>query len=94
MAVYIYLRISTKKQSTERQEYIFQQQGIKSDRDFKDKITGTKSDRPALNELKAIVKNGDIVYFVSISRMARNLKDCIEICDYFVGRGVQVKILK
>ena len=94
MAVYTYLRTSTKKQTTERQEYIFQKQGIKSDMDFKDKITGTKADRPALNELKAIVKNGDIVYFVSISRMARNLKDCIEICDYFVDRGVQVKILK
>lgn len=94
MSVYTYLRISTKKQSTERQEYIFQKQGIKSDRDFKDKITGTKSDRPALNELKATVKSGDIVYFVSISRMARNLKDCIEICDYFVDREVQVKILK
>lgn len=26
--------------------------------------------------------------------MARNLKDCIEICDYFVERNVQVKILK
>lgn len=94
MAVYTYLRTSTKKQTTERQEYIFQQQGIKSDIDFKDKITGTKSDRPALNELKLTVKEGDIVYFVSISRMARNLKDCIEICDYFVDRGVQVKILK
>lgn len=94
MSVYTYLRISTKKQSTERQEYIFKQQGIKSDKDFKDKITGTKLDRPALNELKSTVKSGDIVYFVSISRMARNLKDCIEICDYFVDRGVQVKILK
>lgn len=26
--------------------------------------------------------------------MARNLKHCIEICDYFVERDVQVKILK
>jgi len=26
--------------------------------------------------------------------MARNLKDCIELCDYFVERNVQVKILK
>lgn len=94
MSIYTYLRTSTKKQSTERQEYIFEQQGIKADKDFKDKVTGTKADRPALNELKATVKKGDIVYFVSISRMARNLKDCIEICDYFVERNVQVKILK
>ena len=87
-------RVQYKIYITEKQEYIFQKQGIKSDMDFKDKITGTKADRPALNELKAIVKTGDIVYFVSISRMARNLKDCIEICDYFIDRGVQVKILK
>lgn len=94
MAIYTYLRTSTKKQSTERQEYIFEQQGIKANKEFKDKLTGTRADRPALNELKATVKDGDIVYFVSISRMARNLKDCIEICDYFVEKNVQVKILK
>lgn len=63
MAIYTYLRTSTKKQTTERQEYIFQQQGIKSDRDFKDKITGTKSDRPALNELKLTVKEGGYSLF-------------------------------
>ena len=94
MAIYTYLRTSTKKQSLERQEYIFEQYGIKADKEFTDKITGTKLERQGLNALKANVKSGDIVYFVSISRMARNLKDCIEICDYFIERGVQVKILK
>lgn len=94
MAIYTYLRTSTKKQSTERQKYLFEQLGIKADKEFNDQITGTKANRPALNELKSVVNNGDIIYFHSISRMARNLKDCIEITQYFIDRGVRVKIIK
>lgn len=92
--IFTYQRVSTKKQSNERQEFVFEKEGIKSDKDFKDKITGTKKDRPELNKLKLEVKKGDIIYVESISRLGRNLKDTIEICDYFIAKGVKVVILK
>lgn len=92
--VYIYQRVSTKKQSTLRQEFVLEQQGIKADKTFTDKITGTKKDRPELNKLKLEAQDGDVIYCESISRLGRNLKDTIEICEYFIKKGVQIRILK
>ena len=92
--VFIYQRVSTKKQSAKRQEFVLEQQGIKADKTFTDKITGTKKDRPELNKLKLEAQNGDIIYCESISRLGRNLKDTIEILEYFIDRGVRVVILK
>lgn len=92
--IYTYQRVSTKKQSTQRQEFVFEQQGIKADKNYKDKITGTKKDRPELNKLKLDVAKGDIIYVESISRLGRNLKDTIEILEYFINREVRVVILK
>ena len=92
--IYTYQRVSTKKQTTQRQDFVFEQQGIKADKNFADKITGTKKDRPELNKLKLEDKSGDLIYCESISRLGRNLKDTIEICEFFIERGVQIKILK
>lgn len=92
--IYIYQRVSTKKQSTLRQEFVLEQQGIKADKTFTDKITGTKKDRPELNKLKLEAQDGDVIYCESISRLGRNLKDTIEICEYFIKKGVQIRILK
>lgn len=92
--IYTYQRVSTKKQSEKRQEYVFEKQGIKSDKDYIDKITGKVQDRPELNKLKLDVKAGDIIYAESISRLGRNLKDTIEICEYFIKQGARVIVLK
>ena len=92
--IYIYQRVSTTKQSEARQEYVLEKQGIKADKVFTEKVTGKHADRPKLQELMLKVQKGDIVYAESISRMARNLKDAIEIMEYFIDRGVRVMILK
>ncbi len=92
--IYTYQRVSTKKQSNERQDFVFEQQGIKANKSYKDKITGTKKDRPELNKLKLAVEEGDIIYVESISRLGRNLKDTIETLEYFISKGVRVVILK
>lgn len=94
MKVYSYLRVSTTRQKSDRQEYVLEQQGIKVDKAFIDKITGTTMDRPKLNELKLTAKEGDIIYCESISRLGRSLRDTIDICDYFIEKGVRIKILK
>ena len=94
MKTYSYLRVSTQHQQSFRQEYVLEQQGIKVDKAFVDKISGTIADRPKLNELKLTVKEGDIIYCESISRLGRSLRDTIDICEYFVNKGVTVRILK
>ncbi len=89
MATYQYLRVSTTKQETGRQELI--QKKYKIDRTFEDKASGKSTDnRPALEELKNIVKAGDIVVVSELSRLGRNLKDCITIFEELIEKGVQV----
>ena len=97
MAVYQYIRVSTKNQKADRQEYVLEKQGIKVDRVYVDKISGKREyteDRPSLNQLKLDVKAGDLIYVESISRLARDLRDAIDICEYFIKNGVQIRILK
>ncbi|MGO0861849.1 recombinase family protein, partial [Clostridioides difficile] len=67
---------------------------MKFNKIYRDKITGATKDRPALNEMLLNVKNGDIVYCESISRLGRNLKDLINIIDTLISKGVRVKIIK
>lgn len=90
MATYLYTRVSTSKQETASQ-----MQGIKDkykfDRIFEDKASGKSIDnRPALEKLRQTVKAGDVVIASELSRLGRNLKDCIEIFEEFIDKGVQV----
>ncbi|MHA1632592.1 MAG: recombinase family protein [Candidatus Freyarchaeota archaeon] len=52
---------------------------------YEDVISGAKSRRPGLDKLKEDAKAGkfDKVVFKSISRFGRNLKDLLELFDYF-----------
>jgi DNA invertase Pin-like site-specific DNA recombinase len=47
---YAYKRVSTEKQDLRRQEEAFK--GINIDREFCDKFSGSKVDRPQLNKLR------------------------------------------
>lgn len=94
MATYLYTRVSTAKQETARQ-----MQGIKDkykfNKVFEDKASGKSRDnRPALKELMDIVEAGDVVIASELSRLGRSLKDCIEIFEEFINKGVQVIVDK
>jgi len=89
MATYQYLRVSTTKQETGRQELI--QKKYKIDKTFEDKASGKSTEnRPALKELMNTVKAGDIVVASELSRLGRSLKDCINIFEDLIEKGVQV----
>lgn len=84
-----YIRVSTADQRTERQL-----DGIKLDRTFTDKCSGSTTERPALQQLKAHVREGDTIIVHSIDRMARNLEDLLELINYFSSEGVQIRFVK
>ena len=92
--IYKYERVSTKKQSLCRQEMILDKLGIVFDKAYTDKISGKDIDRPALNKLKLEVKDGDLIYCESISRLGRNVDDLRATCDYFKNKGVTVYFIK
>jgi DNA invertase Pin-like site-specific DNA recombinase len=89
-----YLRVSTTKQDTARQDIQLDKLGIKFDKEYIDKMTGKTKERPQLNKMIVEVKEGDTVYCESISRLGRSLKDLIDIIEQLVNKGVRVVIVK
>ena len=89
---YSYLRVSTEKQDLRRQEEAFV--NIKIDKAFKDKLTGTRIDRPALNTLRLEAKEGDNIYVESISRLGRNVDDLRQLVEEFRSNGITIHFLK
>lgn len=93
---YSYLRVSTKdKQEFTRQEFVLKDYAV--DKVFEEKISGTKkaSNRPEFEKMLAEVKRGDIIYFESMSRMARSMQDLIDTTNLLSNKmGVQVVFVK
>lgn len=94
MAIYKYQRVSTKNQSTGRQESQLDKLGIRFDGSYTDKLSGKTKDRPSLNQLLLDVVKDDIVYVESISRLGRNVDDLRSLCAYFNEKGVTVYFIK
>lgn len=84
-----YIRVSTTDQNTARQL-----DGVELDRIFEDKLSGKSKDRPALNECRKYLREGDTLFVHSIDRLARDTRQLLEIVDDLVSRGVTVQFVK
>jgi DNA invertase Pin-like site-specific DNA recombinase len=84
-----YIRVSTIEQNTARQL-----DGLKLDKVFEDKWSGSNSDRPALNLLKGYARESDIILVHDISRLARNIADLIELIKFFNDKFVTIHFSK
>ena len=60
---------------------------------YREKFTGTKMDRPVFNELLDKIGEGDTLVVTKLDRLARNVKEGIEIVEMLVVRGVKVHVL-
>lgn len=81
-----YVRVSTVDQNTSRQL-----DGMSFDEKFVDKASAKDTKRPALQECLTYVRKGDTLHIHSIDRLCRNLRDCQELLDSLVGKGVTVR---
>ena len=81
-----YTRVSTLDQSTDRQE-------LGDIRIFEDKASGKSTDRPALQEMLAYIREGDEVVVYSIDRLARNLRDLEDIIKEVNSKGASVTFM-
>jgi DNA invertase Pin-like site-specific DNA recombinase len=91
--IYGYCRISTKKQSLERQITNITK-NYPAARIYKDIYTGTTDNRPEFKKLMKVVQSGDTIVFDSVSRMSRDSKTGIP--DYFslYDRNINLVFLK
>lgn len=91
--IYGYCRISTKKQSIERQirniKQEFQEAVI-----ITEEYTGTKMNRKEWNKLYSMVKENDTIVFDSVSRMSRNAEEGFEAYQELFNKGVNLVFIK
>lgn len=85
-----YVRVSTLEQNPDRQ---LEALG-RTDRIFEDRASGSSTERPALQDLLAWVREGDTVKVHSMDRLARSVVDLHKVVDRLVDRGATVEFLK
>jgi len=93
MSIYGYCRISTKKQSIDRQIRNIQK-AYPTAYIVQEAYTGTSINRPEWSKLYRILKNGDMVIFDSVSRMSRNAEDGYALYEDLYKKGIQLVFLK
>lgn len=90
-----YIRVSTEQQNTGRQFELLKERGIALDKTFEEKVSGKNTkDRPQLQAMLNYVREGDTVYVESISRLARNTQDLLNIVDQLQKKEVDFVSLK
>ena len=91
--IYGYTRISTKKQSIERQIRNIKKEYADA-AIVEEKYTGTTTDRPEWNKLHKKVKAGDTIIFDSVSRMARNAEEGTKLYFELYEKGIELVFLE
>ena len=91
--IYGYARVSTMKQSIERQidniKSVYPDAVI-----IAESYTGTKMDRPNWNKLVKQLHEGDTVVFDEVSRMSRNAEEGFAVYKELYGKGINLIFLK
>lgn len=72
MAEYGYVRVSSLDQNEDRQMIELQKKQIPEKNIYMDKISGKNFERPAYKRLFKKLKQGDLLYIMSIDRLGRN----------------------
>ena len=90
--VYGYARVSTSDQNLDRQKDALEKYGI--DMLFCEKISGTKKNRPELDEMLSTLQDGDTIVIESLSRLGRSVKNLAELMELFNDKNVRLISLK
>jgi len=86
-----YARVSTDDQKLDAQ--VDALEGAGAERVYADKITGTSRSRPQLDLMIDQLRSGDVVVVTKYDRLARSLKDLLEIVEAVRDRGAGFRSL-
>lgn len=89
-----YARVSTEQQNLDRQIDMITSYGVDKRNIYKEKITGTKSNREQLNRMIDELQQGDVVIISDLTRISRSTKDLLKIVDNIKNKGAAIKSLK
>jgi len=93
MRLFGYARVSTSQQSLDIQINSLKEAGVKENRIFTDKVSGSHMDRDGLQLLKVKVEEGDVILVKKLDRLGRNTADMIQLIQQFDDIGVSLRFL-
>ncbi|WP_047981675.1 recombinase family protein [Ornithinibacillus contaminans] len=88
---YGYARVSTADQNLEAQIQSLKEAGVV--RVFNDKATGKNIKREGLQDLLSILEAGDTLVITKLDRIARNVKEGIQLIDELAEKGIKLHVL-
>ena len=94
--IFGYSRVSTRCQARHGNSLAAQENALRNagaEIIYSDAFTGTKADRPQLNELLTKIKPGDVLITCKLDRLARSAVQGIELIEDLLSRGVTVEVL-
>ncbi len=86
-----YARVSTDDQSLDSQTDALSEAG--ADKVFADRISGSRRARPELDKMLEQLRDGDVVIVTKYDRLARSLKDLLEIVEAIRARDAGFRSL-
>ena len=89
-----YSRVSTEEQNEARQIALARELGINDRYIFLDKASGKDTNRIEFQRMMEFARESDIIYCESISRVARSVRDLLNIIDDLQKRGIEFVSLK
>ena len=93
MRLFGYARVSTSNQSLELQVKALLKAGVRENRIFADKGTGSHIERDGLRLLQLKVEEDDVILVTKLDRLGRDTADMIQLIKEFDEMGVAVRFL-
>ena len=93
MRLFGYARVSTSQQSLDIQIGALKNAGVKANRIFTDKASGSSSAREGLELLRMKVEDGDVILVKKLDRLGRDTADMIQLIKEFDALGVAVRFI-
>lgn len=94
--IYGYARVSTRGQARDGNSLEAQEAALRAagaERVYADAFTGTKLERPQLQELLSVLREGDTLIVSKLDRIARSATAGFELIEDLIKKGVRVHIL-
>lgn len=86
-----YARVSTKEQNLDLQINALEKEGCT--KIYTEIMSGTKSERPKLQDMVANLLKGDVVVVWKLDRLGRSLKHLAELVNQFIQQDIGLKSL-
>lgn len=89
-----YARVSTQDQNLDLQIDALKKLGCEDRNIYQDTVSGSKSKREGLGAMLEYLRRGDVVVVWKLDRLARSLKNLIELVGDFEARGIGLKSIQ